>query len=194
MSKLAERRPVAPGVTTPKLPPPQLPGAESARQFYLYGPVLPVMNCWVVDTSSAYAEPEPVPDRLAALLNLAARELLRLRELRPGWDGRQARPITPWAVYTTIRVLAAILDESSEPPQFFPLLDGGIQVEWYADDEIEIHVDAGGKAYVLATTANGDTLAEGPFDPQAPGQIVRDVAKYLKEFSARVAEERQRQQ
>jgi hypothetical protein len=148
---------------------------------------------WVVDASFAYAEPEPVPDRLAALLNSVARELVRLRELRPGWDGRQAQPITPRALYTTVRVLAAVLDELSEPPQFFPLPDGGIQIEWYADDEIEIHVDADGKAYVLATTASGDTLVEGPFDPQAPGQIVPDVAKYLKEFSARVVEERQRQ-
>jgi len=60
---------------------------------------------------------------------------------------RRGKPVTREAVYATARVLANLLDRHSQIPQFFPLPDGGIQVEWYADNQIEIDVDGSGEAY-----------------------------------------------
>src|SRR5260370_12782284 len=137
-----------------------------------------------------YVEAEP--GRLARLLDWVARELTLLRGLRPGWDGHRAKPISREALYSAVVVLAVILDENSEPPQFFPLPDGGIQFEWYADDQIEIEIDGAGEAHVLATATNGEVVAEGSFDPHGPSDLAATIAMLVKNFSAHVAAERQR--
>jgi hypothetical protein len=194
MTVLDDRRPVASGMTNKPEPPPELPAVDAAREFYLYGSGAVGTVLWhghrAVGGLVYYSELEP--DRLGRLIDWVARELTRLRELRPGWDGHRARSITEEAVNGTVRVLADVLDEESEPPQFFPLPDGGIQVEWYADDDIEVEIDATGEAHALVTAANGDTLVEGTFDPHEASDVVASVASFLKALSTRVAAERQR--
>lgn len=89
------------------------------------------------------------------------RELNRLLELPLGWDGRHAARTTYEAVQTTVDVLPAISDEQSIPPQFFPLPDGGIQVEWHvAGAAIEIEIDGAGEAYAVALNADKKILFE----------------------------------
>lgn len=55
--------------------------------------------------------------RLAALTRLDA-----FRELEPGWDSYEAKPIAEEAL-----ILAALLLRS---PEIFPTVEGGIQLEW----------------------------------------------------------------
>lgn len=207
MSALADQPTASPGLTSPLEPPPDLPSADAAREFYLYGAVV-AANVFVTNafdfnyramwtpssqtywTSTAYTQRN---SRLTVLLRLVADELRRLRQLRPGWDGYRAVPVTEAAVYGAASLLGRLLDADSEPPQIFPLNDGGLQVEWYAGgDEIDIDVDRTGMAHVLATKSGGLTLVEGSFDPSRPGQAISDLAKYVREFSIWIAEERKR--
>ena len=206
MTLLVDRQPAASGATRQPEPPPELPDVEDAKQFYLYGQgtylcTLTSTTPWTVSTDwwvshavrfhHSYYLHQPVSQRLDRLGQTLAQELARLRSLREGWDGRRARPITLEALYGTILALAALLDEESVAPQFFPLPDGGVQFEWYAEDQIEIEVDRTGEAHVLATAANGDVLAEGVFDPQPPSELAATVAQLVKNLSARVGAERQ---
>lgn len=194
MTVLDDQRSAASGMTNKPEPPPELPAVDAARQFYLYGSGAVGTVVWhghgAAGGFAYYFGPEP--DRLGRLINWVARELTRMRELRPGWDGHRAMPITEEAVNGMVRFLADVLDEESEPPQFFPLPDGGIQIEWYADDDIEIEIDGTGEAHALITAANGDTIVEGTFDPHEASDVVVKVARFLKTFSARVATERLR--
>lgn len=190
MSLLADRLPVATSTTNRPEPPPELPAVEAAQQFYLYGSSGAVWAQfkWVPAGRVYYFPPET--RRIEPLLDWVRQELSRLMTLQPGWDGHRAKPITEHALYGTGWVLSALLNQDSVAPQFFPLPDGGIQIEWFADDEIEIEIDGSGQGHVLAAAANGDTIAEGTFDPQAPGELIADVAKFLEELSARVKAER----
>jgi hypothetical protein len=194
MTILADRQPTPLGTTRQHDPPPELPDVDDAKQFYLYGRGTTGFS-WVQHTSRLqqgyYAAP-PLPEGLGRLARTLVENLTPLRALRDGWDGRRAKAVTLEALYGTILVLATVLDEDSELPQFFPLPSGGIQFEWYAEDQIEIEVNRAGEAHVLATAANGDVLAEGVFDPQPPSELAGIVAQLVKNLSARVAAERRR--
>jgi hypothetical protein len=195
MSAIADRLPTSPGLTSPLDPPPDLPSAEAAREFYLYGAGATASAVWHYahrNEGWVVSGAAQKRDRLAALIDLVAFELRRIQRLRPGWDGHHAVPVTQAAIYASASLLGKILDATSEPPQIFPLPDGSVQIEWYAGDEIDIEIDSGGAAHVLATSSSGQTLVEGSFDPQAPSQMISDLAKYVRELSAWVAEERQR--
>jgi hypothetical protein len=136
---------------------------------------------------------QPVSSNVDQLAHSLTKELVRLRALRQGWDGRNAKPITPEAIYGTILVLNALLDGNSEPPQFFPLSEGGIQVEWCGHDEVEIAIDGSGEAHVLATAENGDVIAEGILDPIGPSDLVATTAAIVKNLSASIAAERHKE-
>jgi hypothetical protein len=195
MSTVADRLPTSPGLTSLLDPPPDLPSAEAAREFYLYSTDVTASVMWHYAPRSEGWMVSGAPqkrDRLTALLDLVAAELRRIQRLRSGWDGHHAVPVTQAAIYGAASLLGRVLDATSEPPQIFPLADGSIQIEWYAGDEIDIEIDSGGTVHVLATSSSGQILVEGSFDPQVPSQIISDLAKYVRELSAWVAEERQR--
>jgi hypothetical protein len=190
---VADRQSMASGATNELTPRPELLIVHDAQQFYLSG-VHASPTTWsyshVVPGHVYYIESQS--GRLGRLLMNVAEELTRLGQLRPGWDRRRGRPITPEAIFGAAWVLGSVLDSSSEAPQFFPLPGGGIQIEWYADDQIEIEIDEVGQAHVLATSANGDVLAEGAFDPQVPSELAATTAALVKSLSAQVAAERRR--
>jgi hypothetical protein len=78
----------------------------------------------------------------------------------------------------TIQVLARLLDEESAAPQFFPLPDGGVQLEWLvAGNSVVIEIDARGEAYVLATTEKDSVVVEGVYGPED-----LDLARHLQKF------------
>jgi hypothetical protein len=191
MTILADRRPIASGVTTHPAPAPELPELDDAQQFYLSGG-------YTGYTRVRSAPPAPVyydrgSEGLAWVFREIVKELTRLMELPPRWDGRQARPIKQEAIYAFLQVLPYLLDQTSEPPQFFPLPSGGIQVEWLSGtQQVEIEIDQSGEACALATTADGDVLAEGILDTQGPSDLVSTVAGLVKNISAEIAAERQR--
>lgn len=191
MTVVADRRSVASGTWSQPEPPPELPSVDDAQRFYLFG--TRARSTWF----SCQAVPGPVyvesaPGGLARVLEKVAGELTRLGQLRPGWDGRQGRPVTQEAVFGAAWVLGNVLDARSEVPQLFPLPGGGLQIEWYGDDQVEIEIDAVGRAHILATTANGRILTEGTFDPQTPSGLTATIAALIKNLSAQVAAERQR--
>jgi hypothetical protein len=110
-----------------------------------------------------------------------------LLELRDGWDGRRARAITIPAVQSTVQVLAALMNEASAPPQFFPLPDGGIQVEWHVGgNDIEVEIDSGGEAHVIAQTSDGADVTEGIATPDRP-EVLSSAREFLQLLSARLA-------
>lgn len=190
MTILDDERTVASGTTCKAAPPPQLPAVDAAREFYLYGAHGMATRKWVFQGSSYPSVYFCVqaPSQRAGLVEWAVQELTRLRQLPKAWDGHRARPITQEALYGAAWVLSTVLNEHSRRPQVFPLPDGGIQIEWYADgEEIEIEIDSAGEAHVLAESAKGDTLAEGSFDPQSPNVTITVITKIVADFSDRVS-------
>lgn len=111
-------------------------------------------------------------------VELTERELNRLIALGEGWDGGRGRSTTKQALIATIQVLARLLDEESAAPQFFPLPDGGVQLEWLvAGNSVVIEIDARGEAYVLATTEKDSVVVEGVYGPED-----LDLARHLQKF------------
>lgn len=192
MTILADRQPITSGATTQPAPPPELPEVDDAQQFYLSGSY--AHSTWVRSSAPRPAYyVEHGSGGLAWVLHEIVKELTRLMDLPSRWDGRQARRIKQEAIYAVIQVLGYLLDQTSEPPQFFPLPSGGVQVEWLSGtQELEIEIDQSGEAYALATTADGDVIAEGILDVQGPSDLVTTVAGLVKNISAEIAAERQR--
>ena len=187
MTVLADRFPVSSGATTEPEPPPVLPDVDDAQQYYLAGSYQWNLSIQPLAVGPVYIE--SAPEGLAQVLRKVAAELARLSRLRTGWDGRCAKPITQEAIYATAYILARLLDRHSEVPQFFPLKDGGIQLEWYAENqvEIEIEIDRAGEANVTAQTATGDVLAEGIFDSQGTSELAETIARFVRDLSAHIA-------
>ncbi len=100
-------------------------------------------------------------------------QLSPLLQLRPGWDGDQARVTTEAAVDALIVVLSEVMDDELAQPDLFPLPDGGLQAEWHvADVDLEIEVDGAGECYVFARDAQGTVTLEG--DVTVGGLMVRE--------------------
>lgn len=205
MTILADRQPIASGATTQPTPPPELPEVDDAKQFYLFGSYSGVARLSGIHAEfghPGWARPpatgatcyvERGSGGLAWVLREIVKELTRLMELPSRWDGRQAQPIKPETVFAGVAVLANLVDYTSELPQFFPLPGGGIQVEWLSGThEVEIQIDQSGEAWVLATTADGDEIAEGILNPQGPSDLDATVAGLVKIISAEIAAERHR--
>lgn len=129
------------------------------------------------------AQGPDLPQWFGAYLNS---ELNRLFGLPASWDGSTADEVTIEAVSETVAVLASVVTAVTIPPQFFPLADGGIQVEWHVGgNDIEIEVDGTGSGYVLATRASGDTVADGEIRATADEETIRRAATFLNELSSR---------
>lgn len=115
-------------------------------------------------------------------------ELNGLLDLRAGWDGRRAHAITIPATEATVRVLASLMDETSAPPQLFPLPDGGLQVEWHVGgNSVEVEIDASGEAHVLARTHDGATVADGVIALGEPDAQLLATRAFLQALSTRLA-------
>jgi len=122
-----------------------------------------------------------------SFIDHAERELTKLMSLRAGWDGQRAKRITQQAIFAAIEVQIRLLDEAAALPQYFPLIDGGIQLEWYAaGDEISIEIDSDGEAHVLAFR-NGDLEIEGLLSLNGESEICSSARNFLKTLSQRVA-------
>jgi len=119
-------------------------------------------------------------------VDLVELELNKIASLGKGWDGNRARPVTFRALKSSVEVLSGLLGEDSPTPQFFPLPDGGVQVEWLvAGNSVVIEIDGEGVAYVLATTVSDRDIADGIISRQDPQQM-RCVAKFLSALSRQV--------
>ncbi len=123
-----------------------------------------------------------------ALVQYVEAELNALLELSDGWDGRRAHAVTIPAIQATVHVLAVVTNETSAPPQLFPLPDGGIQVEWHVGgNSIEIEIDAEGEPHVLAQTSDGETIVEGVIALEQADARLLEARNFLQTLSARLA-------
>lgn len=83
-------------------------------------------------------------------------EINRLLALDQGWDGDHAAPVTEDAVFAVVAVMSRLAMEFWVLPFVFPLIDGGLQLEWHADRQsVEIEVSGHGDAHVIATDESG---------------------------------------
>lgn len=113
-----------------------------------------------------------------------------LLALHAGWDGHHAKQIEPDAVVGVLSALKRLVQAASARPQFFPLADGGIQAEWLiGGDSIEVEISPDGTASVLATTAAGVTVTDGPLDAAHP-EIASETRAFLSKLSARLNKRR----
>ncbi len=138
------------------------PGVGAAEEFYLHGLGTPVRQIAVQRTSGQ-----------AWLGAHVEQGVNRLLQLEYGWDGRRARPVTDEAVKSGIGLLFMVTSDLSLPPQFFPLPDGGLQMEWHAGRSVEVEVDAGGEAHVLVTDESGKIVMNDEITATDEGLLVR---------------------
>ena len=177
---LLDDRPIASGLTRHPLPRPLLRNRVAAEYLSLRSPdAIPRRITLSVPGQASWERPwfvEYVEAQLNALLQLAE-----------GWDARRGQPVELAAVRGSVAVLAALMDETSAPPQVFPLSDGGLQIEWHiGGNDIEIEVDCDGEVHVLATTTSGETIAEGVVDADAGPALLASVRDFLRRLSMRL--------
>lgn len=138
-------RPIASGSTLFR-PPRRSAVQQEARDFYQHGLREPPGRYVKIHAGDEWGDP------LARYLEEQFNELLRLR---PGWDGGRAREVTVDAVGAALRLLFS-LNLGGLPPQIFPLVDGGVQMEWHAARRsLAIEVDAAGDCHGLAVDEHG---------------------------------------
>jgi hypothetical protein len=68
-------------------------------------------------------------------------ELGKLTELKQGWDGYKADPVSIDNAKYALRILEGICSENTPPPHIVPGINGDLQLEWHTDSvEIELHI------------------------------------------------------
>lgn len=109
-------------------------------------------------------------------------ELLRLRA---NWDGLSAPPVAEVAAMTAIQWLNNLSDDETVSPQVFPLVNGGVQMEWLINgDSLEVEVSPTGEVGVLGMDAAGNVLVEGDYpDPIGLSDFVVTARKHLRALS-----------
>jgi len=70
-------------------------------------------------------------------------QLDELTHLQIGWDGYQGIPVTFENATFALRVIEAICEHDTQPPQIIPGVSGDLQIEWHTlRGDIELHVKA----------------------------------------------------
>lgn len=115
------------------------------------------------------------------------RELNRVALLSAGWDGAKARAVTDAALREVARILGLLVGDDTLLPQVFPLVDGGIQVEWHAGgDSVEVEIEGDGSVGVFAGRRSGETLLDGTPGEDLPQDWQRLLRTFLQEMASNV--------
>lgn len=93
------------------------------------------------------------------------RELHRLQhlaQLEAGWDGYEAKPLSPVAVASAALTAYSVLTAYGEAPNFIaPIPDGGVQVEWdSAQSALELTIAPDGYKETLLVLHQGSDKPE----------------------------------
>ena len=151
-------RPIATGSTIFPSARAGWPEAQEEEEFYLR--TVPALS-----ERRLFVQLLPQDGNLRWLADYVQSEINRLLSLDKRWDGHRARPGTDEAAGSSISIVFSLCDEISLPPQFFPLPDGGVQIEWHvAGASVEIEVDSMGGAHALATDSVGSALIDQDLD------------------------------
>lgn len=128
------------------------------------------------------------------LMTVALESLNQLLRLRAGWDGMRATAVAPVAAVTAIQWLNLLADDETIPPQVFPLVNGGVQMEWLVNGEsLELEVSPSGDVGVLGMDAAGNVLVEGDYpDLGSRPDFVVNARKHLGTLSRAVRSVRPR--
>lgn len=152
-----------------------------AEDFYVRGPERDIDRRVEIQLVGAEATPRGV--WLAKQIESRLNVLLRLRA---SWDGYRGQPLTETSVHVAVDLFFAMADEMSFPPQIFPLVDGGIQLEWHAGGEdIEMEVDRDGHAHVLGTDQRGEVVLDTLLS-LADGHAIAKARVALRQLSERI--------
>jgi hypothetical protein len=98
----------------------------------------------------------PAADHEHDWLVEAFREISALEGLAPGWDGYEALPVSRLHANRAYQFLRAVMTDDTPLPDFVPLSDGGIQLEWHlAQVRVDFITDSEGTPTVLVEHADG---------------------------------------
>ncbi len=145
--------------------------ASSALSFASFRkPATPRLNVDVDPSDSANLH----------ILKAMAVQLGSIIELREGWDGGRARPISPVSAIVALYLAALLVDDMLLLPQTFPLPDGGIQLEWLIDGNgLEIEISPSGEVSTLGVDSHGVTQIDTEFGAATDGRAIAAVRAYL---------------
>lgn len=88
-----------------------------------------------------------------------------LKKLPDKWDGEHAKPVTLAATKNAIFIAYLVSGNYIKFAQFFPLPTGGVQIEWFINEnELEIEIDENGTMFVVAVDNSDSTLFEHEFE------------------------------
>lgn len=179
MTQLLDR-PIAPGATLYPQAGRDRVERQDAEDFYLQpGPSVPKRQIFI--------QLRAIQGNLHWLADHVQTEINSFLALGKGWDGHRAKPITEEAVESTIGLVFALCDDLSLPPQFFPLPDGGIQIEWHVGGEVvEVEIDASGDAHALVTNGTGAVIVDKAIEP-ADVETLLPVQTIVRRLSIRAA-------
>lgn len=157
----------------------EYPGS-AASAFYPLAPSRPNRK---IDYADRYVP--PAAKRVLGERGLAG--INALLALPPRWDGHRALPVAEAAATKAMSVLLLVGDDESLAPQFFPLADGGVQLEWHAAGHcIEIEIDGAAECHVLAVDDKGVILLDQDDSQGDASGLWAQTAAVLDELSHRV--------
>jgi hypothetical protein len=150
---------------------------------------------WGISTSLSYGSyPHSSPKLTVSLgdrydpverkLEAASARLTDLLALPDGWDGAKARRPSAMSAILSLGLIACLVDDPVPLPHFFPLPDGGIQIEWLIDSNgLEIEVTPDGKVNALGVDADGLTQIDEEFGTGTDGYAIVRTQQYLRSIS-----------
>jgi hypothetical protein len=88
-----------------------------------------------------------------------------LRSLNEGWDGTDSKPLDDFAAQFGMKLLQAYLPSDAPAPQLSLLRYGGLQFEWFNDNqEFELEIIGPYKVRAWFSDLRNDQIFEGSFD------------------------------
>ena len=99
--------------------------------------------------------------------------LRTLAQLEEGWDGRNARRISPANLDIAMRLLRAVMRTDTPIPELVPTVRGGLQIEWHVQDvDVELEILSAAR-YVLSLE---DRANDNEFDLELTADLSPLVA------------------
>ena len=129
------------------------------REFDRVCAWIPASQTATANSEQATAE-EVSPVGLPAEVEEAITELVNLPQ---GWDGYGGLPVRPEVAEHARRFMAAIGECTQLVPDFVPLSDGGLQLEWFVGGyEVEVAIAPCGTTHVHFECTNDGRTKEFP--------------------------------